>query len=332
MIRTLIFLSIILCSFSSLAQKLSPIQAVRAIDEAFSDAHVAAIEANRTTLYIDQCNIAKSFVHADMNEKALDAYAKALNIALPNKTHTTMLNEARRILTDVDMELVYDDRTNGVDENHQAVKRETAFAQESYTQGEAADKIDEMLSFLHENTVRDPARKSQLIGDLKYCRELILDGELEEASNEYHATIIQYLDPRWTSQLLGNIGNVFDNTVVTFRPGKDNTVNAMNSDMNSGSKGANAEGKMDAADMSNTAQAKGGSDYIALPTEADPILYFKEEMEGRVIERIRLMEDHELMTYKKVKHNWGKTFYFINEEPSTITEWLRIQELYHNMK
>jgi len=44
------------------------------------------------------------------------------------------------------------------------------------------------------------------------------------------------------------------------------------------------------------------------------------------------MEDHELMTYKKVKHNWGKTFYFINEEPSTITEWLRIQELYHNMK
>lgn len=329
--RLMLLLFLIVLTLGAQGQKLSPIQAVRAIDEAFSDAHVAAIEANRATLYIDQCNIAKSFVHANMNEKAIEAYAKGLDIALPNKSHTSMLAEAKRILDLVDMDLVYDGRKDGMDENHQAASRETAVAQESYTQGEAAEKIDNMLAFLHENTVSDPARKSQLIGDLKYCRGLIMEGELPQARDEYHATIIQYLDPRWTSQLLGEIEGILEKTEVINKRAASlrTTQNATGSD---DYRSDEADGELESESRIKQAKASGDNEFIAMPTEEQPLLYFKEEVEGRVIERIRLLEDHEMMTYKKVQHNWGKSFYFINEEPTTVTEWLRVWELYQTTK
>jgi hypothetical protein len=74
------------------------------------------------------------------------------------------------------------------------------------------------------------------------------------------------------------------------------------------------------------------TELAVAPTEPRDIRYNKEEMEGRTVEYLQLKEAHEHMTYKKVKHRWGGVYYFINDEPTKDTEWLRVWRSYQNQE
>ena len=86
----------------------------------------------------------------------------------------------------------------------------------------------------------------------------------------------------------------------------------------------------------NRAQPEKPNETVApmaeLAIKAEDIRYSKEEMEGRTVERLQLEEAHENMTYKKVKHRWGGVYYFINDEPTKDTEWLRVWRSYQNQE
>ena len=63
-----------------------------------------------------------------------------------------------------------------------------------------------------------------------------------------------------------------------------------------------------------------------------PILYSKSVDDGRTTETIRIIEDNELMTYKRVTHNWGGVYSFINNESAKDTEWIRVWKLYQEQE
>ena len=66
--------------------------------------------------------------------------------------------------------------------------------------------------------------------------------------------------------------------------------------------------------------------------EFPPILYFIDKVEGRSVERLCILEDNELKTYKKVTHNWGGVFYFVNDDHTKDTEWMRVWKLYESQQ
>ena len=74
------------------------------------------------------------------------------------------------------------------------------------------------------------------------------------------------------------------------------------------------------------------SSYEEGKIPSTPIFYSKSVEDGRTTETIRIIEDSELMTYKRVTHNWGGVYSFINNESAKDTEWIRVWKLYQEQE
>jgi len=283
-----------------------------------------------------------------------------------------------------------DQRPSGKDENYQPIPeseqdRKTT-ASPPKDKYEAGERIDEMLAFLYGDIIKEEARKLTLKGQLADCRHLIEMEMFGDAQDAYHAAIVQYLDPRWTSQLLEDINAVLKDVPPTktnseLNPNLSLTpeqtvaevkvlleplqrhfginqiyrqgVDSLYKHLIAGERDAamdqfrattkrfakpvwvdhNSMRLVQIMDHTPALSPKPAPQVqeeakIALPDDLPPILYFTDKMEGRVVERLRILEAGELMTYKKVTHDWGGKFYFLNDEPTKDTEWLRVWSLY----
>ena len=52
-----------------------------------------------------------------------------------------------------------------------------------------------------------------------------------------------------------------------------------------------------------------------------PIFYWKSGQDGRTTETKKIIEDNELMAYKRVTRTWGGIYSFINNESAKETDW-----------
>lgn len=72
------------------------------------------------------------------------------------------------------------------------------------------------MSFIYIGILKQQDQKLMLQGKLSHCRLLVELEEYESAKKEYHSTIIEYLDPRWTSQLLEEIDGIISNIEPSY--------------------------------------------------------------------------------------------------------------------
>jgi hypothetical protein len=230
--------------------------------------------------------------------------------------------------------------------------------------------------------LRQQDQKLTLQGKLNHCRLLVELEEYEKAKKEYHSTIIAYLEPRWTSQLLEEIDGIINriepsythsevhpNEVLTAERAIDEIhdiikpiteyyegkavlskgVGSMQSLIRKGEhEQALAEMRVTFTDFApetwvdkNILRTKVILEKVEnfnapamdnKTTRVAPSLYSKSEVEGRITETIRIVEDNELMTYKRVTHNWGGVYNFINDESAKDTEWIRVWKLYQEQE
>jgi hypothetical protein len=364
----------------------SPLEIIRNIDLLLGESRVEATQAGRGKAFSDQVNLAKSLVHAKRLGDAFVAYEKALATAWNRGDQSALLGQIKLELDRLDLMPPQDTRPSGKDENYQNQERNASDVAdpEPLDKYEAGARIDAMLAFLHEEIINTTADRLTLQGKLNNCRHLVEMELFYEAQEAYHATIITFLDPRWTSQLLDQISGILSRVTPSL------TASESNADMQLNAEQSIAEMRdlvlpltrrfeqnsrfTNGLDSLETAMRTGNRDasmdlfrstllpfapstwvdhnsmrfagimnrtpHFSQPapssesaseggrSKGGPILYFHESVEGRTVEIIRIMEAHELMTYKRVTHNWGGVFHFINEESTTDTEWLRVYQLY----
>ena len=366
-------------------QWLTPIEVIRNIDQILAKSRLEALEAGRGTAFAEKINVAKSFVHAGDNEEAKRSYSEAISIAWKRETNHDVLEAIEHELERSKKILVQDSRPSGLDENYQAISNyDTKRTAElnSIDEYEAGKKIDAALSFIYLSILTQQDQKLTLQGKLNHCRHLIELEEYESAKKEYHSTIIAYLDPRWTSQLLGEIDEIISaiepsqtfselhpNEVLTAERaiGEIQTIikpiqdyYSGNAILNSGLRSIHSMIRKGEHDMALSEMKKTFSDFApsswlnasVIRTErildrigdfqensyegekipSAPILYSKSVDDGRTTETIRIIEDNELMTYKRVTHNWGGVYSFINNESAKDTEWIRVWKLYQEQE
>ncbi|MEX2597902.1 MAG: hypothetical protein WEC59_13335 [Salibacteraceae bacterium] len=357
--------------------QISPLVVVRNIDQHLSKTTIEAMESGEARPYKDQINIAKSFVHAGNYEEAKKAYDEALRMVWQNSNYTVVSEKVELELKKANRSFSNGSRPAGLDENYQPenTKRNSSFElQESYTPHGAANKIDQMLSFLMSSVYKRRDEQLTLEGKLNDCRQLVIMESFDAAKSAYHSTIIAYLDPKWTGQLLEDIYLIIDRTEAVKTPSEINPGVQLNAQdtkdeialllqpmteyyRDNQQMKSHLKAFWEQIDQGNKKEAlklisenfdlfanrqwidnrlkrieailnrENGTGLSTSPTEA-PILYFKENVEGRSIERLRIIEKRELVTYKKVSHTWGGHYYFKNDEPTKDTEWLRVWKLY----
>lgn len=324
-------------------------------------------------------------MHNGDNAEAKKAYADAIAIAWKRQMDHDLIGAVQDELDRSKKSLTQDTRPAGLDENYQPISGSMPI-QKSKTKSidkyEAGKKIDQALSFLYLSILKQQDQKLTLQGKLNYCRHLIELEEYELAKKEYHTTIISYLDPRWTSQLLEEIDGIIrliepshtfselhPTTVLTaeraiseiqviLKPVED--YYAGNAILNKGVKSMNTfirkgehekaltELKVTLSDFTSNSWANNAvfrtekilnkiegfkkDSYDQKLSSGAPILYSKSTSEGRMTETIRIIEDNELMTYKRVTHNWGGIYNFINDESAKDTEWVWVWKLYQEQE
>jgi len=364
---------------------LTPIEVIRNIDLILATTRLEALEAGRGDGFSAKINVAKSFVHAGENEDAKIAYGEALAIAWKRQIDHELLSKIENELDRSKKALVQDTKPIGLDENYHPTKGVSTFNQSTAAlldKYEAGKKIDEALSFIYLSMLRQQDQKLTLQGKLNHCRLLVELEEYEKAKKEYHSTIIAYLDPRWTSQLLEEIDGIINriepsythsevhpNEVLTAERAIDEIhdiikpiteyyegnavlskgVGSMQSLIRKGEhEQALAEMRVTFTDFApetwvdkNILRTKVILEKVEnfnapamdnKTTRVAPSLYSKSEVEGRITETIRIVEDNELMTFKRVTHNWGGVYNFINDESAKDTEWIRVWKLYQEQE
>lgn len=362
-------------------QWLTPIEVIRNIDQILALTRLEALEAGRGDAFSSKINVAKSFVHAGDNLEARNAYSEAIAIAWKRQIDNDLISEVENELDRSKKSLVKDTRPSGLDENYQPIKQASlkgnAIAA-SIDKYEAGKKIDEALSFIYLSILKQQDQKLTLQGKLNHCRLLVELEEYESAKKEYHSTVIEYLDPRWTSQLLEEIDGIISRiepsyTYSELHPNEvltaERAINEIsgiiqaieqyyegNAVLSKGVRSMHTlirkgEHEQALAEMQTTFTDFAPASWIEKNvsrterilekvegfrkdsydhkiTSGNPIIYSKTEEEGRTTETIRIIEDNELMTYKRVIHNWGGIFNFINDESAKDTEWIRVWKLY----
>lgn len=196
---------------------LTPIEVIRNIDHLLAESRLEALEAGRGDAFAAKINMAKSFVHAGDYEEAKKIYAEALAIAWKRQVSNDIMMRVENELDRSNKSLMMASRPAGLDENYQPISDESVHISQkavSIDKYEAGKKIDQALSFIYASILEQKDQQLTLQGKLNYCRHLIELEEYETAKKEYHKTIINYLDPRWTSQLLEEI----DAIISTIHP------------------------------------------------------------------------------------------------------------------
>ncbi len=196
---------------------LTPIEVIRNIDQLLAESRLEALEAGRGDAFAAKINMAKSFVHAGDYEEAKKIYAEALAIAWKRQVSNDIMMRVENELDRSNKSLMMASRPAGLDENYQPISDESVHISQkavSIDKYEAGKKIDQALSFIYASILEQKDQQLTLQGKLNFCRHLIELEEYETAKKEYHKTIINYLDPRWTSQLLEEI----DAIISTIHP------------------------------------------------------------------------------------------------------------------
>lgn len=196
---------------------LTPIEVIRNIDQLLAESRLEALEAGRGDAFAAKINMAKSFVHAGDYEEAKKIYAEALAIAWKRQVSNDIMMRVENELDRSNKSLMMASRPVGLDENYQPISDESVHISHKAViidKYEAGKKIDQALSFIYASILEQKDQQLTLQGKLNYCRHLIELEEYETAKKEYHKTIINYLDPRWTSQLLEEI----DAIISTIHP------------------------------------------------------------------------------------------------------------------